>query len=186
MASLILVQRIPSELFGELGFTSPAPESDGKGGEGRKEELSLLPEPGLMIVMMMITMMMMEDKWAFTASKTLSVSWFMKYCFYYFNFLDFFLVKIMMMFIPRGLMLLMLWCPPWKWDHAEIVLKYSFLRPWDVLKFVWPSTWRELCWRKRGTPECGGTVMLLGFRLLGFFYFCFVLCICIFVFVIWI
>ena len=67
MASLILVQRIPSELFGELGFTSPAPESDGKGGEGRKEELSLLPEPGLMIVMvvvmvMMITMMMMEDK----------------------------------------------------------------------------------------------------------------------------
>ena len=67
MASLILVQRIPSELFGELGFTSPAPESDGKGGEGRKEELSLLPEPGLMIVMvvivmLMITMMMMEDK----------------------------------------------------------------------------------------------------------------------------
>ena len=67
MASLILVQRIPSELFGELGFTSPAPESDGKGGEGRKEELSLLPEPGSMIVMvvvmmMMITMMMMEDK----------------------------------------------------------------------------------------------------------------------------
>ena len=47
MASLILVQRIPSE----LGFTSPAPESDGKGGEGRKEELSLLPEPGLMVVM---------------------------------------------------------------------------------------------------------------------------------------
>ena len=22
-------------------------------------------------------------------------------------------------------------------------------------------TWREPCWRKRGTPECGGTVMLL-------------------------
>ena len=44
MASLMLVQRKPSELFGELGFTSPAPESDGKGGEGRKEELSLLPE----------------------------------------------------------------------------------------------------------------------------------------------
>ena len=67
MASLMLVQRKPSELFGELGFTSPAPESDGKGGEGRKEELSLLPEPGSMIVMvvvmmMMITMMMMEDK----------------------------------------------------------------------------------------------------------------------------
>ena len=58
MASLIFVQRIPSELFGELGFTSPAPESDGKGGEGRKEELSLLPEPGLMIVMVVVMMMM--------------------------------------------------------------------------------------------------------------------------------
>ena len=57
MASLILVQRIPSELFGELGFTSPAPESDGKGGEGRKEELSLLPEPGSMIVMVVVMMM---------------------------------------------------------------------------------------------------------------------------------
>ena len=59
MASLILVQRIPSELFGELGFTSPAPESDGKGGEGRKEELSLLPEPGSMIVMVVVMVMMM-------------------------------------------------------------------------------------------------------------------------------
>ena len=90
----------------------------------------------------------------------------------------------MKMFIPRGLMLLMLWCPPWKWDHAEIVLKYLFLRPWGVLKFVWPSTWRELCWRKRGTPECGGTVMLLGLDCWVFFTsalsFVFVFCICVF------
>ena len=92
----------------------------------------------------------------------------------------------MKMFIPRGLMLLMLWCPPWKWDHAEIVLKYLFLRPWGVLKFVWPSTWRELCWRKRGTPECGGTVMLLGLDCWVFFTsalsFVFVFCICVFEF----
>ena len=60
---------------------------------------------------------------------------------------------------------------------ASLFLLMQSLQKQSKAAYCW--TWREPCCRKRGTPECGGTVMLLNNMSILFFCFYFIYSICI-------
>ena len=140
----------------------------------------------IVIVMMMITMMMMEDKWAFTASKTWSVSWFIQYCFYYFNFLDFFSCENHDDVYTKGLDAADVVVPTLKMRSCRDCLEIFILETMGCPEICLTIDLKGALLKEEGHPRMWWNCDAPGVRLLFFFTsalsFVFVFCICVFEF----